>query len=68
MPSAGGLRPGGTVTSHVSHSKNQINYGKTAVFCDESGTKGYADQSEKEPGESVSLPASPFGVMKSADR
>jgi len=29
----------------------QINYGDVVVFCDESGAKGYADQSEKEPGE-----------------
>ena len=49
--------------SSTADAKGQINYGHLVVFCDESETKGYADQSEKEPGESLSLPVSPFRVM-----
>jgi hypothetical protein len=54
--------------SSTADSKGQINYGDVVAFCDESEAKGYADQSEKEPGESAPLPAWPFRVMKSADR
>jgi hypothetical protein len=51
--------------SSTADSKGLLNYG-VVVFCDEA--KGYADQSEREPGESATLPAWPFRVMKSADR